>query len=326
VSFSVLTFDVRIGTFNDLNPPTPTFPSSPHTTFGSNQNVPFIFHSPTPKTPRIHDWTPPPNFSPSKAFPSVLPFQPETNDVDMVEISPPKAEVKEGEGGRAVAFGGMRRVFRARQKARGSQNAVTPSREGREGDTSESESGDEEGNMLSRPTQNLSHHYTLNMSTAPTSHSDMPYILLGYATCQIWRTAALILFHSYLQFFFNLSLILLFLYLALQFILTVQRDVEKRISEYSMGSHLFRSFTFSFTFTNFGMTEQKLCKKSLCVPFNTRTTYVHLILFPRWPSNAVAGRHACNEIPLSLAVLELVPSSSQKSSIVSSSPSVGKLW
>jgi hypothetical protein len=42
--------------------------------------------------------------------------------------------------------------------------------------------------------------------------------------------------YSYLQFFFNLSLILLFLYLAVQFILTVQRDVEERISEYSMGA------------------------------------------------------------------------------------------
>ncbi len=44
----------------------------------------------------------------------------------------------------------------------------------------------------------------------------------------------------YLQFFFNLSLILLFLYLLVQFILTVQRDVEHRISEYSMGE-LYRS-------------------------------------------------------------------------------------
>jgi hypothetical protein len=47
---------------------------------------------------------------------------------------------------------------------------------------------------------------------------------------------------SYLQFFFNLSLVLVFLYLVLQFILTVQRDVEQRISEYSMGMN--RLFTF----------------------------------------------------------------------------------
>ncbi len=37
---------------------------------------------------------------------------------------------------------------------------------------------------------------------------------------------------SYLQFFFNLSLILIFLYLFVQFIITVQRDVEHRISEF----------------------------------------------------------------------------------------------
>jgi hypothetical protein len=41
--------------------------------------------------------------------------------------------------------------------------------------------------------------------------------------------------HSYLQFFFNSALVVLFLYLLVQFILTVQRDVEQRISEYSMG-------------------------------------------------------------------------------------------
>jgi hypothetical protein len=40
----------------------------------------------------------------------------------------------------------------------------------------------------------------------------------------------------YLQFFFNLSLVLLFLCLVLQFILAFQRDVELRISEYSMGA------------------------------------------------------------------------------------------
>jgi hypothetical protein len=43
--------------------------------------------------------------------------------------------------------------------------------------------------------------------------------------------------NRYLQFFFNFSLILLFLYLVVQFILTVQRDVEQRISEYSMGTY-----------------------------------------------------------------------------------------
>jgi hypothetical protein len=43
------------------------------------------------------------------------------------------------------------------------------------------------------------------------------------------------MYGRYLQFFFNSALVLLFLYLLVQFILTVQRDVEQRISEYSMG-------------------------------------------------------------------------------------------
>ncbi|KAH8120725.1 Di-sulfide bridge nucleocytoplasmic transport domain-containing protein [Phellopilus nigrolimitatus] len=54
-------------------------------------------------------------------------------------------------------------------------------------------------------------------SNAVAQRTDTPYILLGY-----------------LQFLFNLSLILVFLYLLVQFIFTVQRDVEQRIGEYSM--------------------------------------------------------------------------------------------
>jgi len=42
----------------------------------------------------------------------------------------------------------------------------------------------------------------------------------------------------YLQFLFNLSLILIFLYLFGQFILTVQKDVEHRIAEYQQGKFI----------------------------------------------------------------------------------------
>ena len=45
----------------------------------------------------------------------------------------------------------------------------------------------------------------------------------------------------YLQFFFNLSLVLVFLYLLVQFILTVQRDVEHRRSyQWSLQRNLWR--------------------------------------------------------------------------------------
>lgn len=39
---------------------------------------------------------------------------------------------------------------------------------------------------------------------------------------------------SYVQFIFNLSLVLFFLYLALQFIIAIRRDVSERIDEYSV--------------------------------------------------------------------------------------------
>ncbi|KAF9229812.1 hypothetical protein BS17DRAFT_771955 [Gyrodon lividus] len=197
--------------FNDLNPAPPAFPASPFTPmFGENRNVPFIFQSPPPKTDLPHPWTPPPNFSPQKAFPQ--PPAQELRDVDMSDLSPPKAEETEKENGRAVATGALRRVYNLRQKARTKSRSKNEDPE----HTSEDDSEDDRG--LAKPlTQNTSNHYTLNMPSAAAPQSETPYVLLGY-----------------LQFFFNLCLVLVFLYLLVQFILTVQRDVEHRISEYSM--------------------------------------------------------------------------------------------
>lgn len=48
--------------------------------------------------------------------------------------------------------------------------------------------------------------------------ADVPRVLVGYV-----------------QFLFNLSVVLVLLYLGLALILTVQRDVEQRVSEYSLG-------------------------------------------------------------------------------------------
>ncbi|KAF8446432.1 Di-sulfide bridge nucleocytoplasmic transport domain-containing protein [Boletus edulis BED1] len=195
--------------FNDLNPASPAFPASPM--FGENRNVPFIFQSPPPQTNPPYPWVPPSNFSPQKAFPR--PPAPELRDVDMSDLSPPKMEESEMENGRAVATGGLRRVYKLRQMARAQsrlRNDEDPEQ------TSEDDSEDDR--IVRRPlTQNTSNHYTLNMPSAPAPQSNTPYVLLGY-----------------LQFFFNLALVLVFLYLLIQFILTVQRDVEHRISEYSM--------------------------------------------------------------------------------------------
>ncbi|OAX42559.1 hypothetical protein K503DRAFT_733341 [Rhizopogon vinicolor AM-OR11-026] len=200
--------------FDDLQPASPAFPHPPQTPiFGENHNVPFIFQTPAPQTVPVHPWAPPPNFSPQKAFP---PFAAqELCDVDMSEPSPPKPEASDKESGRIVATGALRRVFNSRQRAR-AQNHLQVVSHDDPGYGSEEESDDDAGHV--RPvTQNTSNHYTLNMPSAPALQSDMPHVLLGY-----------------LQFFFNLSLVIVFLYLLLQFILTVQRDVEHRISEYSM--------------------------------------------------------------------------------------------
>ncbi|KAJ7171755.1 Di-sulfide bridge nucleocytoplasmic transport domain-containing protein [Mycena crocata] len=196
----------------DLNPPTPLH----NPTFGQNQNIPFIFQTPPRQTnPSPYPWAPPANFSPSKAFPQPSPAA-ELSDVDMREASPPKPETDPAsspESGRRVATGGMRRILKSRMKSALSMSTVA---EARGDDEPESDSEDEgRTGRLTRTTS--TNHYTLNMPSPAAPQSDLPYVLLGY-----------------LQFFFNLSLILLFLYLVVQFILTVQRDVEERISEYSM--------------------------------------------------------------------------------------------
>ncbi|GLB36613.1 putative di-sulfide bridge nucleocytoplasmic transport domain containing protein [Lyophyllum shimeji] len=195
---------------DELKPTTTPFGAPQTPIFGSNQNVPFIFNqNATPRTPNPPPWQPPPLFSPEKAFPN----PPEPTDVDMSEASPNKGDEQSTQDGRRpVAVGAMRRVHKQREQARSIQLSRT--QESVQDDDTDVFDSDEEGRAV---VQNTSNHYTLNMPAAPAPPSDLPYILLGY-----------------LQFAFNLSLVLLFLYLVVQFILTVQRDVEQRISEYSM--------------------------------------------------------------------------------------------
>lgn len=207
-------------------------------TFGQNTNVPFLFQQPAPQSPYTHAWAPPPHFSPEKAFP-----QPEIKDVEMSEQSPPKASrnspekenSNENDNDRPLALGAMRRVYNSRRRAieRGRTRMTN-----RKNDEAEEESDDDSSDegRLAPVTQNTSNHYTLNLPGPVTPQSDLPYVLLGCVLCEPSSLAMnLPLDLRYLQFFFNLSLILVFLYLLVQFIFTVQRDVEHRISEYSMG-------------------------------------------------------------------------------------------
>jgi len=130
----------------------------------------------------------------------------------------------EGDDERVIATGGLKRVFKSRQKARERSRLAVVVRRGRsranfsddEGSGSDVD-GQEDEEEYQAVVRNMSNHYTLNVPAPAPPKSDTPYILLGY-----------------LQVFFNLSLVLVCLYLLVLFILTVQRDVEHRISEYSM--------------------------------------------------------------------------------------------
>lgn len=205
--------------------------------------MPFLFRQePLTQTPQPHPWAPPPQFSPTKAFP-------ELKDVDMSEVSPLRAEngkedptktdggkEKEDENTRRMAVGGLRRVYN--QRTRRFYRRRREPQEEDDGPASSADESDEEGTV--RPlTRTTSNHYTLNLPAHPTPQSDTPYVLLGLVVPKLpVLVDGCLHITSYLQFFFNLSLILIFLYLFVQFIITVQKDVGLRISEYSQGAYL----------------------------------------------------------------------------------------
>ncbi|KAG8844317.1 hypothetical protein FRB91_002681 [Serendipita sp. 411] len=89
-----------------------------------------------------------------------------------------------------------------------------------EGDTEGAESDDGFRNVSGTGRRTGSsitanHHYTFNLPNTPVSRSEVPYMLLGYV-----------------QFLFNLSLVLVFLYIIIHCIITIQRDVEHSMASY----------------------------------------------------------------------------------------------
>jgi hypothetical protein len=154
-----------------MNPP--LTPSSVPA-FGTNPSVPFIFQSPPPKSPYVHAWAPPEDFSPEKAFPHE-----EIRDVDMAEpqLSPPKVQEAGVDGRRSIALGAVRRVFKSRQKARDK----APMHEESDGESSASDDGSDKERFrsLQPHVRKLSHHYTLNMPSPAPLKADTPYVLLG---------------------------------------------------------------------------------------------------------------------------------------------------
>ncbi len=77
------------------------------------------------------------------------------------------------------------------------------------------------------------HHYSFHMPAPALRHSEIPSILLGYVKhFFLWCELTL---YRYLQFCVNASVVVFVLYLAVQFVLTVRRDVKDRMQEVSVG-------------------------------------------------------------------------------------------
>ncbi|KZV88052.1 hypothetical protein EXIGLDRAFT_723067 [Exidia glandulosa HHB12029] len=229
--------------------PEPAPFATPQRSFVPNSNAPFLFHSPAPNTPFQNAWTPAPAFPvPSTASASDL------ADVSMTEASPArdvssapapvqkspkkkssKAALQEELGDesdedngdeeddeRPISTGALRRAFRGRERERllrasGSGSMSTPRRR-RTRRRNDFDSDDEH----EHEDQDVSLAKKLTVYFQPPgrqelAHADVPQVLVGYV-----------------QFFFNLAVVLVVLYLAVAFIVTVQRDVEQRVSEYSL--------------------------------------------------------------------------------------------
>lgn len=95
----------------------------------------------------------------------------------MSEVSPDKpGEPKpDNGGGRTMASGALRRIFKSRQKTRDIRVARKPRQE--EGDDEDVFISDSEEDQRA-VAMKTSNHYTLNMAS-PSSQSDLPYILSG---------------------------------------------------------------------------------------------------------------------------------------------------
>jgi hypothetical protein len=113
----------------------------------------------------------------------------------MTEVSPLKSE-GEGDSGRVVALGGMRRVFKSRERSRLKANRK------RDEDGNNADAEDENDGCSTRKTSN---HYTLNLPSVPAPQSDTPYILLGYIPCQYLRNRLTILIFLVLDIFSSSS-------------------------------------------------------------------------------------------------------------------------
>ncbi|CAD6565415.1 MAG: hypothetical protein TREMPRED_001171 [Tremellales sp. Tagirdzhanova-0007] len=204
------------------------------------QDTPFIFHLSPSASSALREVSFKP-YNPSEWASATFGFaQPASRSLEDVEMrngdSPAKHQDvqkekgkvqsvgKEAEDGsmetRPMASGAVARVRRKRQKEwKKGRNRSS----GSEGD------GENQDKARKRMTDPLSrsvqpnrsskseHHYSFHMPAPALRHSEIPSILLGY-----------------LQFFVNASVVIVVLYLAVQFVLTVRRDLKDRMQEVSV--------------------------------------------------------------------------------------------
>ena len=135
-----------------------------------------------------------------------------------------------------MAVGALRRVF---NKRRGRDRSRTGRRRARVDDEGGSDGEESDDEDLHGPlTQKTTNHYTLNMAGPQAPHSDLPFRLLGYVPfLKETRTSdpySPDYMPSFVQVGFNAALAVLAIYVLVVLFLTVQRDVEYRVSEYSM--------------------------------------------------------------------------------------------
>ncbi|PVF93420.1 hypothetical protein CPB86DRAFT_715486 [Serendipita vermifera] len=187
-------------------------------------NKQLSFHTPVTSTPPVSIWKLPQETSPAKARMSSP--APELADVSMNSMNSSPLAAK-GKGRESAMFEIPRKEEETEEQDE--SFSLVPLRK-----TSTSgvkaqrsiireEEDEDEGELTDDAPQarihgdsiTANHHYTFNMPNAPESRSEIPYMLLGYV-----------------QFLFNLSLVIIFLYILVHCIITIQQDVEQRMKEY----------------------------------------------------------------------------------------------
>jgi hypothetical protein len=142
-----------------------------------------MFSAQASPTKQRHNWNPPTELSPMRIAEQLA-----IPEITMADATPPRPDVLTDVGeesttdaaGRLVSNNAAKRVLKSRRR-----RATFPARRRRGGgeDGSESEDEDDEEDGMPRVTRNTSHntthHYTVNVPSAPTQSSPLPVVLLG---------------------------------------------------------------------------------------------------------------------------------------------------